>query len=107
MHMHAVHALRLGPSSGCGPCTGGAGRFGWKPRLAEAVQSWNLPRTLWQPLKHMSDVTKGPALMDLASAHGEEAEEKNLQYPDLQVVHQLQFFAGHHRLSASLQACCN
>ena len=34
----------------------------------------------------MSDVSKGPALVDLASAHGEDAEENILQYPDLQVI---------------------
>lgn len=37
-------------------------------------------QTLCQPLKH---VTKGPALLHLASAHEEDAEEKILQYPDL------------------------
>lgn len=63
-----------------------AGRFAWKPRIADAIQSWNLPRTVCQPLKGMSDVTKGPALIDLAYAHGADAEEKILQYPDLQVL---------------------
>lgn len=59
--------------------------FAWKPRLADAVQSWNLPRTVSQPLKHLSNAAKGPALIDLAAAHGEEEEQRILQYPDLQV----------------------
>lgn len=78
--------LCIGLTPGCLTCTEGAGSFAWKPRIADAVQSWNLPRSVCQPLKHMSDVTKGPALIDLASAHGEEAEEMILQYPDLQVL---------------------
>lgn len=89
-----MHALHRTLTWDCLSFTGRAGRFGWKPRLADAVQSWNLPRSLCQPLKHMSDVTKGPALIDLASAHGEEAEEKILQYPDLQVVYQSRSFAA-------------
>ena len=38
-----------------------------------------------QPLKGMSDVSKGPALVDLAAAHGEEVEQHILSYPDSQV----------------------
>ncbi len=52
--------------------------------MADAVQSWNLPRTLCKPLKAMFDVTKGPPLVDLAAVHGAEEERMTLECPDLQ-----------------------
>lgn len=63
---------------------GGRG-FAWRPGIADAVQTWNLARTICAPLKPMSDPTKAPPLIDLAAVHGEEAERIILQCPDLQV----------------------
>lgn len=62
---------------------GGRG-FAWRPGIADAVQSWNLARTICPPLKHMADPTKARPLTDLAAVHGEEAERMILQCPDLQ-----------------------
>ncbi|KAL0044796.1 hypothetical protein WJX82_009971 [Trebouxia sp. C0006] len=62
---------------------GGRG-FAWRPGIADAVQTWNLARTICAPLKPMSDLTKAPPLIDLAAVHGEEAERMILQCADLQ-----------------------
>ncbi|DBB01980.1 TPA: hypothetical protein ACH3X1_000566 [Trebouxia sp. C0004] len=62
---------------------GGTG-FAWRPGIADAVQTWNLARTICHPLKPMSNPTKAPTLTDLAAAHGEEAERMILQCPELQ-----------------------
>ncbi len=64
---------------------GGRG-FAWRPGIADAVQTWNLARTICPPLKPMSNPTKAPPLTDLAAVHGKEAERMILQCPDLQVL---------------------
>ena len=53
--------------------------------MADAVQSWNMPRTVCSPLKRMCDPTRGPPLLDLAAVHGDDEERMILQCPDLQV----------------------
>lgn len=53
--------------------------------MADAVQSWNMPRTVCSPLKRMCDPTRGPPLLDLAAVHGDDEERMILQCSDLQV----------------------
>ena len=51
----------------------------------------------------MSDVTKGPALIDLTAAHEEEDERKILHYPDLQVPTLSRYLVTMH---VSFFLCC-
>lgn len=60
-----------------------AGSFAWKPGIADAVQSSNLPRTVCQPLKTLSNLNKGAAMLDLAAEHGTDWEQLLTQCPDL------------------------